>query len=117
MKKLILAGLALCCAGAAMAEGVVGHYVVNGTNLDGSPYKGEADITATSDVTCSIVWKTGGSTSNGICMRDGNAFTAGYVLNGKVGLVIYLIQGDGSLRGTWTVDGVNAVGTENLTPG
>ena len=117
MLKISLAVLALCSAGAAMAEGVVGHYKVNGTNLDGTPYAGEAEVTATSDVTCVITWTTGDTTSNGICMRDGNAFTAGYVLNGKVGLVIYLIQDDGSLQGTWTVDGLNAVGTETLTPG
>jgi hypothetical protein len=116
MTKMILAVLALCSAGAAMADGIVGHYTVNGTNLDGSRYAGEAQITATSDVTCDIAWNTNGTISDGICMRDGNAFTAGYVLNGKVGLVIYLIQADGSLRGTWTVDGVNAVGTETLTP-
>ena len=98
------------------AQDVGGHYSVKGTNLDGSTYEGEAQITATSDVTCEIVWTTGGSTSSGICMRDGNAFSAGYELNGKVGLVIYLIQKDGSLDGTWTVAGVNAVGTEILTP-
>ena len=49
-------------------------------------------------------------------MRRGDAFTAGYELNGKVGLVIYLIQPDGTLEGTWTVAGLNAVGTEVLTP-
>jgi hypothetical protein len=49
-------------------------------------------------------------------MRDGNAFAAGYEMGGKVGLVIYLIQPDGVLDGTWTVAGVNAVGTEVLTP-
>jgi hypothetical protein len=111
-------GLALVLvASAASAQDVGGHYVVKGTNLDGSPYRGEAQITLTSQYTCNIAWKTGGSSSSGICMRDGNAFTAGYEMGGKVGLVIYLIQKDGTLDGTWTVDGVNAVGTEVLTPG
>ena len=49
-------------------------------------------------------------------MRDGNAFVAGYELQGRVGLVIYLIQPDGTLEGTWTVAGLNATGTEVLTP-
>ena len=116
MKTLILAAMVTLGAQGALAEGVVGHYHVNGTNLDGSPYEGEAQITATSDVTCEIVWNTGGTTSSGICMREGNALTAGYELKGKIGLVIYLIQKDGTLEGTWTLAGVNAVGTENLTP-
>ena len=116
MKAFLGAAALVMAAQGVAAQDVGGHYSVKGTNLDGSTYEGEAQITATSDVTCEIVWTTGGSTSSGICMRDGNAFSAGYELNGKVGLVIYLIQKDGSLDGTWTVAGVNAVGTEILTP-
>lgn len=116
MKGIVLTA-ALAVAGvAALAQDLTGNYRVNGTNLDGSPYQGEARITATSEFTCEIVWQTGGSTSSGICMRDGNAFAAGYEMGGKVGLVIYLIQPDGVLDATWTVAGVNAVGTEVLTP-
>ncbi|MBI1173036.1 hypothetical protein GC209_16715 [bacterium] len=115
--RLVAASAVLILAAAmAPAQDVGGNYQVKGTNLDGSPYEGEATVTLTSKYTCNIVWKTGGSTSTGICMRDGNAFTAGYELNGKVGLVIYMIQADGTLDGTWTVDGVNAVGSETLTP-
>ena len=116
MKAFLGAAALVMAAQGVAAQDVGGHYSVKGTNLDGSAYEGEAQITATSDVTCEIVWTTGGSTSSGICMRDGNAFSAGYELNGKVGLVIYLIQKDGSLDGTWTMAGVNAVGTEILTP-
>ncbi len=117
MNSLSLCLALALAASAVAAQDVGGHYTVKGTNLDGSPYDGEAQITLTSEYTCNIVWKTGGTTSKGICMRDSNAFTAGYQLRGKVGLVIYLIQKDGTLDGTWTVDGVNAVGTEVLTPG
>ena len=116
MKIQILAAIVALAASASTAQDLTGHYQVSGTNLDGSPYRGEAQITATSEYTCEIVWKTGGSTSSGICMRDGNAFAAGYELNGKVGLVIYLIKANGVLDGTWTVAGLNAVGTEVLTP-
>ena len=116
MKTCLTAAFVLFATAAVADPSVGGHYLVKGTNFDGSIYEGEAQITKTSDVTCEIVWSTGGSTSSGICMRDGNAFTAGYELNGKVGLVIYLIQDDGTLDGTWTVAGVNAVGTEVLTP-
>lgn len=117
MKSVIATAAFLAMAGTAPAQDIGGHYNVKGTNLDGSIYEGDAQITPTSEYTCSIVWKTGGTTSSGICMRDSNAFTAAYELNGKIGLVIYLVQDDGTLEGTWTVDGVNAVGTETLTPG
>lgn len=116
MKTVLTAALVLAMAHFAAAQDIGGHYRVKGTNLDGSIYEGDAMITPTSEFTCEIVWETAGSTSSGICMRDGNAFTAGYELNGKVGLVIYLVQDDGTLDGTWTVAGVNAVGTEILTP-
>ena len=116
MKAILAAPFLLMSAHLAAAQDIGGHYLVKGTNLDGTTYKGDAQITLTSKFTCEIEWKTGGSTSDGICMRDGNAFTAGYQLNGKVGLVIYLVQDDGTLEGTWTVAGVNAVGTEILTP-
>jgi len=116
MKAILTATVLMATAHFAAAQDIGGHYRVKGTNFDGSIYEGDAQITQTSEYTCEIVWTTGGSSSSGICMRDGNAFTAGYELNGKVGLVIYLVQDDGSLEGTWTVAGVNAVGTETLTP-
>ena len=116
MKTFLTASVVIMTAHWAAAQDIGGHYRVKGTNLDGTIYEGDAQITLTSEFTCEIAWKTGGSTSSGICMRDGNAFSAGYELNGKVGLVIYLVQKDGTLDGTWTVAGVNAVGTEILTP-
>jgi hypothetical protein len=103
-------------ASTASAQDIGGSYAVLGTNLDGSAYEGTAQITWTSDVTCAIDWTTGATTSTGICMRDGNAFVAGYVLQDKIGLVIYLVGADGTLTGSWTVDGLNAVGTEVLSP-
>ncbi len=116
MKALVTLILLALSAHVAAAQDVAGRYLVAGTNLDGSPYGGEAEITLTSDVTCEIVWTTGNTTSSGICMRSSNAFAAGYELNGAVGLVIYRIEPDGTLHGTWTVAGLNAVGTEVLTP-
>lgn len=116
MKAFVLASAFVLVATGAFAQDLTGHYRVKGTNFDGSIYEGDAVITATSEFTCEIVWDTGGSTSSGICMRDGNAFTAAYELGGKIGLVIYLILDDGTMEGTWTVAGVNSVGTETLTP-
>ena len=93
-----------------------GKYRVDGQNLNGSPYSGTAIITVTSKNTCRIVWTTGGTTSDGICMRNGDMFSAGYVLQDKVGLVIYEINDDGSLDGLWTIADQDGEGKERLIP-
>jgi hypothetical protein len=117
MKRLVLAaGVLLASAFGAQAQNIGGNYAVNGTNFDGSPYQGTAEVRLTSETTCGIFWTTGGSTSSGICMRNGPAFSAGYELNGKVGLVIYQVFEDGHMEGLWTIAGTNGLGTENLTP-
>jgi hypothetical protein len=87
-----------------------------GTNLDGSPYRGTAVITYISDSTCIIEWTTGAATSQGICMRNGPAFAAAYTLQGATGLIVYQILDDGTLDGIWTIAGLNGAGTEVLTP-
>ena len=101
---------------AAAAQDIGGLYNVNGTNFDGSPYKGQAMIKITSNTTCEIVWKTGSTSSNGFCMRNDDAFAAGYVMGKDIGLIIYKAQDDGVLRGVWTIAGKNGAGTEILTP-
>lgn len=117
MKRIALAALALL-AGAlgAQAQDIGGMYAVTGTNLDGSPYAGTAEVKLTSETTCEIYWTTGGSTSAGICMRNGPAFSAGYSMGDKVGLVIYQVFEDGHMEGLWTIAGANGLGTEILTP-
>ena len=110
---LFLIGAAL----PASAQGVTGRYDVEGTNLDGSEYRGTAEVNATSDTTCTISWQTGGTTSTGICMRQEDVFVAGYRLGNAVGLVIYRWQEKGKyFDGTWTVAGSRGTGTERLIP-
>ncbi|MDX3972662.1 hypothetical protein [Shinella sp.] len=118
MKKILagaLLGLALVAPAHAQTVNA-GTYNVEGTNLDGSAYNGTATIELTSETTCSIEWHTGSTTSNGICMLYGDAFAAGYVLDDAVGLIVYDVQGDGSLHGAWTISGKDGSGTEILTP-
>jgi hypothetical protein len=117
MNKLVLAAalVAATTVGVA-AQDFGGTYNVQGTNLNGSPYSGTAEVKVISDTTCEIYWTTGGTTSQGICMRYGPAFAAGYVMgDGTVGLVIYQIMDDGTLDGTWTISGAPGSGTEVLT--
>jgi hypothetical protein len=108
---LLLAGLA-----SAFAGGSPGKYQVEGKNPDGSTYSGTAQIVATSEVTCRITWKTGSTTSEGICMRNGTSFAASYVLGDSIGLVVYVMNDDGSLEGAWTIADKDGVGEEILTP-
>jgi hypothetical protein len=114
IRKTLLA-LALL-AGPAAAQDIGGRYAVEGTGFDGQTYRGEAVISAASDVTCEIAWNTGGQLSQGICMRQGNIFAAAYAIEGAVGMVIYEVAPDGSMRGTWTIQGSDGVGAETLTP-
>lgn len=116
MRLLLSAALLAASVLPAAAQSIGGRYTVAGTNLDGSPYTGTATITLTSKTTCAIAWVTGGSTSSGICSRNGNAFAAAYVMGKAVGLVIYRVNADGTLSGLWTIAGQDGSGTEDLTP-
>jgi hypothetical protein len=100
----------------ASAQSLPGKYQVEGKNLDGSAYSGTAEIVATSEVTCRIKWQTGSTTSEGICMRNGTSFAAGYALGDSIGLVVYEMKPDGSLEGAWTIADQDGVGQEILTP-
>lgn len=117
MRIAILLGAAtVALAAPAAAQNLGGRYEVQGTNFTGSPYSGTAEIVVTSNNTCRITWQTGGQTSRGICMRNNNAFSASYQLGRSIGLVIYEMQADGSMRGIWTIADQSGVGREVLTP-
>ncbi|MBI2717949.1 MAG: hypothetical protein HY245_06335 [Rhizobiales bacterium] len=118
MKFVVIAAFfAAALATPAAAQSIGGHYKVAGTNFDGAPYSGEADIALTSQTTCEIKWTTGSTESSGICMRNDDSFAAGYVIGDKIGLVIYKLMADGTLNGLWTIAGQEGNGTEVLTPG
>jgi hypothetical protein len=117
MRRAFYAGLLLCALPTmAAAQNIGGAYTVRGTNFDGSPYGGDAFIKITSSTTCEIAWKTADTSSSGFCMRNEDAFAAGYVMGSDIGLIIYKAAPDGTLRGVWTIAGKNGAGTEILTP-
>ena len=116
--RTFVAGLALAGLGwsaTASAQSIGGRYEVQGHNPNGSTYGGTAEIILTSDTTCRIRWETG-STSEGICMRNGHAFAASYRLGKSFGLVIYNLHPDGSMQGIWTIADEPGAGTETLIP-
>ncbi len=116
--KSFLLGIAAATAfvTAAHAVDIGGSYRVVGKNLDGSEYTGTAEIVITSKNTCRITWVTGGTTSEGICMRNGIAFSAAYVLGKEIGIVIYEVNNNGSMDGIWTIADTEGVGSESLIP-
>ena len=117
MRKFLTALAAVVLlASPALAQHVGGKYRVSGTNFDGSPYRGTAVIVPSSNSTCRIEWHTGSTTSVGFCMRAGNSLAAAYKLNDSVGLVLYELQPDRSLKGLWTIADKPGSGTEVLTP-
>jgi len=118
MKRFLIATLVVFSAAtAAQAQtNIGGQYQVIGKNANGSAYSGTATIAVTSANTCRITWVTGGTTSAGICMRNGIAFSAGYRLGNAIGLVIYEIKSDGSMDGLWTIADQPGVGAERLIP-
>ncbi|MBW9065309.1 hypothetical protein JNB71_18560 [Rhizobium herbae] len=119
MKKIIVTAAFLLAATAASAVNAqtvnAGTYTVEGTNLDGSSYSGTAEITLASETTCVIEWETAGVKSSGVCMLNGNAFAASYVLEDALGLIVYEVKGNGTLEGRWTITGKDGSGTETLT--
>jgi hypothetical protein len=111
--RIVSALILVASLSSASAGGLPGKYQVAGKNADGSPYSGTAEIVATSETTCRIAWQTGSTTSQGICMRNGNSFAASYALGNSIGLVVYQMKPDGTL---WTIADQGGVGTEVLTP-
>ena len=53
-RAILLATFSAFISGPIMAQDIGGHYIVRGSNFDGSPYSGEAEITLTSSNTCAL---------------------------------------------------------------
>ncbi len=104
--------IALCSASTA-AQTIGGRYTVAGTNPNGSPYRGTAEIIPLANGACRITWQVG-TTWNGVCLVATGAVGAVYRSGNASGLAVYDLQPDGSLRGVWTLG--EKTGTEILTP-
>lgn len=118
MKHFALAAaMVALSAGAASAQQVGGRYQVIGDNANGTGYRGVAEISGTAGGNCAIRWQIPNTPpTQGFCMRQGNVLSAAYRLGNAIGLVVYRLNDDGSLDGTWTVAGQEGVGRERLVP-
>ncbi len=140
MKKGILValliasvGIAGCCgsggykapAGADASADVSdidigGMYDVVGKNPGGKgTYKGTLKIDKKRNDVYHMEWKTGNNYT-GIGFRNGNIVSVGWGGSGPYGVVVYTIEKDGILNGTWTMAINNELGTnlgsETATP-
>lgn len=117
--KLLAAVMALFLLAISVHADVLqlaSSYKAVGKNGDGSDYTGTVSVKVISDTTFSIEWKIGGSVTKGFGMRMNDTLSATYMLNGQPGLIIYKVQGDGSMSGIWAIRGLSGNGSETLTP-
>jgi hypothetical protein len=111
------AALLAATVASAGAQQLTGRYQVIGDNANGSGYRGVAEITGTAGGNCGIRWAIPNTPpTQGFCMRQGNVLSAAYRLGNAIGLVVYRINDDGTLNGTWTIAGQEGVGKERLVP-
>lgn len=104
----------------AQAQEIGGRYQSQGTDPAGALFSGTVEIIMVSENTCTIRWNDG---SEGICMLNGTALSAAYLVHGKLGLASYQLSPDGSLEGSF-IDNLHGgglgngggVGSEKLVP-
>jgi hypothetical protein len=74
-----------------------GNYRVQGTNPDGSPYRGTLTLERSGPLYL-VRWKIGKDTYEGQGTLNGNTLTVDW---GQPDPVIYQVMNDGTLEGTW----------------
>jgi len=89
-----------------------GNYLVEGTNPNGSKYKGAVVIKHTGD-NYFVTWNIANQVFNGNGTLTGKTLTVNWKdAKNNIGVVVYAVSTDGSLKGTWG----SGKGTEILTP-
>ncbi|MBI4854868.1 MAG: hypothetical protein HY819_23970 [Acidobacteria bacterium] len=91
---------------------ITGSYTIQGTNLNGSVYKGALQVTAQGPV-YQFSWNAG-SQYEGIGLKTGPLVSVAWGTNAseKCGVIQYEITNDGLANGKWGIYGTNATGTE-----
>lgn len=82
---------------AVYIENLAGTYKVEGRNTNGSRYSGKVTVTVQGDV-ASFLWSIAGETYRGTGTLKGTVLTVDW---GAKDPVIYQVNSDGSLDGTW----------------
>jgi hypothetical protein len=94
--------------------GIEGTYDVSGTNPDGTEYECEVGITKKGE-SYQVIWYFEGQAGyEGRGILRGNTFVVGFANPASYGVVVYTVNADGSLDGTWAAAGGTKTGTETL---
>ena len=93
-----------------------GIYDVSGTNLDGTPYTGQAQIRGLGLASFVILWRIGNQVVEGVGFASGRTIAVAYGLSQRPGIGIYTLNPDGSMEGEWTIVGAPAIARERLVP-
>jgi hypothetical protein len=120
----ILLLVVACLPGADLSQGpgILGTYVVNGVDPNGTEYTGRVSVTAGDGPEDVVVeWVVTGAIIHGMGTVDGDSLTVDWVTTESPrgrssGTAEYEIMDDGRLVGTRTVDGVSKPGTEEIFP-
>lgn len=127
-RALLLSAILLltvaCLPGAELSQGpgILGTYVVNGVDPNGTEYTGRMSIAegaAPGEV--AIEWVVTGAIIHGEGRVDGDTLTVDWTITdsprgASTGTAEYEILDDGRLVGTRTVDGIDQSGTEEIFP-
>ena len=102
--------------------GLSGIYTVNGTGPDGAEYSGILTIVA-ADVpqTYDVQWLVTGARQEGTGVLDGHRLLVEWTIvdnaTGRgTGPIEYVVDADGEMVGTWTVEGFDEPGFERVFP-
>lgn len=103
-------------------EGLSGIYTVNGLTPDGVEYSGTLTVLATDDPrSFDIQWLVTGARQEGTGTLRGRVLSVAWTevdnATGQgTGPIEYQLADDGSMVGTWFVDGFDQPGTEDVFP-
>ncbi len=122
--SLSAGGLAMCgLPGDSLDDdaGIAGTYVVNGVDPTDVEYSGTVTIRPRDDGRYDVQWLVTGAIQTGVGDLVGDRFTVEWSTvdspRGTAGgTAEYVVQSDGRLVGERSVDGVDAVGTEEIFP-
>jgi hypothetical protein len=113
-KKPVGAAAPMLLSGAALAD-PVGHYMVRGTNPNGSTYNGEVLVTRTGQ-TFRVVWRIGRQSFVGTGIASDETIAVSYQAGGRAGIALYGRKFSGRWEGVCTVAGSRETGTDVWIP-
>lgn len=103
-------------------DGLAGIYTVNGVDPVGGEYSGTLTVVATDDPRrFEVQWLVTGARQEGIGVLQDRVLAVGWsevdnATGQGTGPIEYVLADDGSMRGTWTADGFDRPGTEDVLP-